>query len=170
MGKTRKNGVPVCTGPNACACILLAKRKQWHKEPGVSGSYLPSYSALQQQEFHPWSWAVMLDLTAVTARLRLYLCSLTVPLCTQVAPYSSFTNLRGAGQQHPWYVPCSNILRSMYFHNGIKKSPELKMVGVWKGIQVKHNICWPQSRSSLGICLWPLLQTECCAMGSSGLK
>lgn len=169
-GKWRKTMFLCTLGQIFIARILLAKGKQWHKEPGVSGSYLPSSSALQQQEFGPWNWAIMLDLTAVTASLRLFLCSLTVPLCTQAAPYTSFPNLGRAGQQCSWYVPFSNILRSMYFHNDTKKSSELKMVRVWKGIWVKHNICWSCSYSSVDICLWPLLQIESCAMGSSGLK
>lgn len=169
--KWRKWGKP---GRTVLLCtpgqILLAKWKQWYKEPGVSGFYLPSSSALQQQEFGPWSWPIMLDLMPSTASLRLFLCSLTVPLCTQAGPCSSFSNLGRAGRQCPWYVPCSNTLRSMYFHNSIKKSPELKMVGIWKGIWVKYNIRWSCSYSSLGICPWPLLKTERCAMGSCALK
>lgn len=54
-GKTRKNCVPVHTVANTYVCILLAEGKQRSKEPGISDSYLPNSSALQQQEFGPWS-------------------------------------------------------------------------------------------------------------------
>lgn len=40
----------------------------------------------------------MLDLTAAKASVRQFLRSLTVPLCTQAATYSLFSNLEGAGQ------------------------------------------------------------------------
>lgn len=43
------------TVANTYVCILLAEGKQSSKEPGASDSYLPNSSALQQQEFGPWS-------------------------------------------------------------------------------------------------------------------
>lgn len=157
-GKNRK------TGTNTYTHVLRIRSKQCHKDPGVSSSHLPSFSALW--EFISWSRAIMLDWTVATASLRLCLCSLTVPLCTQAFPYSSFPKLEWQGSS----APCSNLLRSVYLQNGIKKSPEQKMVGVWKDIWVKSNICWSCSYSSLGICLWPPVQTKCCFMGSSGQK